>query len=88
MTYWEHLVTNSTLLEADGDVWEHLTNPSGEGGVVINSELIKVKKIDDVVVEVESDVVLVEEVKLVEVEVKSDIIYVKELKREVINVVC
>ena len=32
MTYWEHLVANSTLAEAGGDVWEHLTNPSGEGG--------------------------------------------------------
>ena len=32
MTVWEHLVTNSTLAEADGDAWEHLTNPSGEGG--------------------------------------------------------
>ncbi len=32
MTVWEHLVANSTLAEAEGDAWEHLTNPSGEGG--------------------------------------------------------
>ena len=32
MTVWEHLVNNSTLAEAEGDAWEHLTNPSGTGG--------------------------------------------------------
>ena len=40
MTVWDHLVANSTLAEADGDAWEHLINPSGEGGggiTIINS---------------------------------------------------
>ena len=32
MTFWDHLVNNSTLAEAEGDTWEHLINPSGEGG--------------------------------------------------------
>ena len=32
MDAWEHMVANSTLDEADGDAWEHLMNPSGEGG--------------------------------------------------------
>lgn len=28
MDFWETLVANSSLAEVDGDVWEHLTNPS------------------------------------------------------------
>lgn len=28
MTFWEQMVSNSTLAEADGDMWDHLTNPS------------------------------------------------------------
>lgn len=42
MTVWDHLVANSTLAETAGDAWEHLTNPSGEGGggdIIVNSEI-------------------------------------------------
>ena len=41
MDVWENLVANSTLAEGDGDAWEHLINPSGEGGGGIT--IIKIK---------------------------------------------
>ena len=46
MDTWEHLVANSTLAEADGDAWEHLTNPSGEGGggITINTNVTSLQE--------------------------------------------
>ena len=77
MTYWEHLVANSTLAEAEGDVWEHLLNPNGEGGgggeiffgsdvVIIEEEnAILLAEVNDTVVFIEQatdDVIVIFEV--------------------------
>lgn len=44
MTVWEWLVSNSSLAEADGDAWEHLTHPSSVGGASVQiGEAVPIK---------------------------------------------
>ena len=63
MTAWEHMVANSTLDEADGDAWEHLINPSGEGGgdrLVPYADLFLDIQIDRMSVDMQKDTLNIE----------------------------
>ena len=46
MTAWNYLITNSTLLEDEGDAWEHLINPKkGGNGLCVVSERIDLQEL-------------------------------------------
>jgi len=48
MDAWSILKANSTL--ESGDAWEHLTNPSGEGGgIIIKTEVDSLKEEDSII---------------------------------------
>lgn len=91
MTVWDHLVSNSTLAEAEGDAWEHLINPSGEGGggdIIINSELITVTE-DPVinVVEYSDKVAIIEDDVIILVET-DDVIQITIKDEDNLDVIC
>ena len=68
---------------------EYMCLPIGEGGgVVINSELVRVEVLPVIQVDVKDDITYVSLIPIQEVEVEDDIIYVTELMREVVDVVC
>ena len=90
MTVWEHLVFNSTLAEADGDAWEHLVNPSGEGGgdIIINSELVFIEDYPTVKISEYSDTISIEDTSSILIKVEEDIILISEVEIGEIDVVC
>ena len=74
MTIWEHIVENSTLDEADGDFWEHLTNPSGKGsGVILNSEIDYLLDSENITYFIEDDYDIIMEVENVDLLTESDV---------------
>ena len=91
MTVWEHLVFNSTLAEADGDAWEHLIYPNGEGGggdIIINSELVLIEECPIIKVSEHSDTVSIEDTSPILIQVEEDIILISEVEIGEIDVVC
>jgi len=89
MTVWDHLVANSTLAEEDGDAWEHLTNPSGEGGgLIINSDVVFIA--EDKVIEIKEDnnIIEIKEQKPIFIEELDIIDEIIEDEGDVIDVIC
>ena len=87
MTAGQNIVANSTLLT--GTAWDHLINPSGVGGggVVINSELVKVKEESLISIVEYSDKVAIIEVEEIVVTDYDPTDEINEEKDDV-NVVC
>ena len=90
MSIWEMAVANSTLAEGDGDFYEHLANPSGDGGggVVINSELVFIGVEEPVEVSVEDDITYIQEQEDILISTEDDIILIAEIKIGELDVLC
>ncbi len=87
MDVWEHLVANSTLSEGDGDAWEHLINPSGEGGggITINTNVTSIMEENAILLsELPSTTPLIKEVIVTITEIEN-ITSIQEIPKELLD---
>lgn len=87
------LILCASPISPEHTIREHLdaTNCDdlGSGGLVVNSQLVKIKSTGIVKIEVEDDIIpLKVKDDIVLIRVEDDIIKIKETGREVIDVVC
>ena len=88
MTAGQHIVNNSTLLT--GIAWDHLINPSGEGGggIVINSERVVIIEEPIIKLVEYSDKVVIIEEQVVSIVEKDDVVTILDQEKEEIDVIC